>query len=206
MEWRNEKRKIKDLIPYEHNPRQITKKQVKDLQASLDRFGVADPLIINTDNVIIGGHQRKKILEELVGVAPDFEVDVRIPDRTLTEDEAKELNVRLNKNTAEWDFDILANNFDLSDLKEWGFDEKELKLDGGGAEEIEGEMEFTNELLEEHNFVVLYFTNSIDWLQAKTLFGIKTVKGLDSQEGYVRKGVGRVIDGAKFLHSLGMEL
>jgi len=107
--WHNEKRAIRDLIPYEVNPRQITNKQAKDLKASLAKFGIADPLIINTDNMIIGGHQRKKILETLLGYDPDYQIDVRVPDRELSIDEARELNVRLNKNVADWDFDILAN-------------------------------------------------------------------------------------------------
>jgi hypothetical protein len=126
IEWHNEKRKIKDLIPYVANPRQITEKQAQDLKASLERFGIADPLIINTDNTIIGGHQRKKILETLMNTDPDFEIDVRVPDRELSIDEARELNVRLNKNEAEWNFDILANNFELDDLKEWGFESDDL--------------------------------------------------------------------------------
>jgi hypothetical protein len=44
---------------------------------------------------------------------------VRVPDRELSIDEARELNVRLNKNVAEWDFDTLANNFELDDLLDW---------------------------------------------------------------------------------------
>jgi hypothetical protein len=127
--WHNEKRRIKDLVPYVANPRQITEKQAKDLKASLERFGVADPIIINTDNTIIGGHQRKKILETLMGVDPDYEIDVRVPDRELSIDEARELNVRLNKNTGSFDFDILANNFELDDLLEWGFEKSDLDLD-----------------------------------------------------------------------------
>ena len=124
--WHNEKRRIRELIPYVANPRQITDKQAADLKASLDKFGIADPIVINTDNTIIGGHQRKKILETLMGVDPDFEIDVRVPDRELSIDEARELNVRLNKNVAGWDFDVLANNFELDDLKEWGFTDFEL--------------------------------------------------------------------------------
>ena len=126
INWHNAKRAIKDLIAYVANPRQITDKQAQDLKASLDKFGIADPIIINTDNTIIGGHQRKKILETLVGVDPDFEIDVRVPDRELSIDEVRELNVRLNKNVAEWNFDTLANNFDLDDLKAWGFTDFEL--------------------------------------------------------------------------------
>ena len=95
--WHNEKRAIRDLIPYEVNPRQITNKQAKDLKASLAKFGIADPLIINTDNMIIGGHQRKKILETLLGYDPDYQIDVRVPDRELSIDEARELNARIRE-------------------------------------------------------------------------------------------------------------
>lgn len=126
LTWHDEKRAIKDLVPYVANPRQITEKQAKDLKASLDKFGLADPIIINTDNTIIGGHQRKKILESLMGVAPDYMIDVRVPDRELSIDEMRELNVRLNKNMGAWDFDILANNFELDDLLDWGFEKSDL--------------------------------------------------------------------------------
>ena len=149
--WHNEKRAIRDLIPYEVNPRQITNKQAKDLKASLAKFGIADPLIINTDNMIIGGHQRKKILETLLGYDPDYQIDVRVPDRELSIDEARELNVRLNKNVADWDFDILANNFELDDLLDWGFDKQELDLDlwaGDAPEDVEPQIDKAEELRE----------------------------------------------------------
>ena len=147
--WHNEKRAIRELIPYEANPRQITDKQAKDLKASLAKFGIADPIIINTDNMIIGGHQRKKILETLLGYDPDFQIDVRVPDRELSIDEARELNVRLNKNVAEWDFDTLANSFELDDLLDWGFDKKELDLDlwaGDAPEDVEPQIDKAEEL------------------------------------------------------------
>ena len=43
----------------------------------------------------------------------------------LSEEDERELNIRLNKNTAEWDIDLLSN-FDVVDLKEWGFKDIEL--------------------------------------------------------------------------------
>jgi len=149
INWHNEKRRIKDIVPYVANPRQITDKQAKDLKASLAKFGLADPLIINTNNELIGGHQRKKILETLLGVDPDFEIDVRVPDRELSIDEARELNVRLNKNAGQWDFDILANNFELDDLLEWGFDKGELDLDlwaEDAPEDVEPQIDKAEEL------------------------------------------------------------
>ena len=52
---------ISKLKPATYNPRQITKKQVKDLKESIEKFGVVDPIIVNKDFTIIGGHQRYMI-------------------------------------------------------------------------------------------------------------------------------------------------
>ena len=121
LEWTTEKRKISELIPYQGNPRQLTEKQAKDLSVSLERFNLADPIVINTDNTIIGGHQRISILKQ----AGDLTVDVRVPSRTLTKDELLELNLRLNRNQGQWDFDLLAN-LDEELLTSVGFESKEL--------------------------------------------------------------------------------
>lgn len=122
--WRTEKRKISELEPAPYNPRELTEKQAQDLSLSLERFNLADPIVINTNNRIIGGHQRINILKAKVG-NNGFEVDVRVPSRKLTDHEEKELNLRLNKNLGQWDFDALAN-FDEDLLKDVGFDSKEL--------------------------------------------------------------------------------
>jgi len=120
--WMTETRSINDLVPAEYNPRQLMEKQKEALQASLDRFGQAQEIAINTDGTIIGGHQRIKILKEL-----GYEtVRVSIPDRPLTKEEEKELNVRFNQNIGEWDFAALSDNFELDELTDWGFDLDEL--------------------------------------------------------------------------------
>lgn len=126
MKWHTEQRKINDLVPYEHNPRQLTEKQQKDLQASIEKFDLAEIPAINTDNMILAGHQRLRIMQ-LLGRGDEL-IDVRVPDKKLTVKEVKEYNVRSNKNTGQWDYDILANHFELDDLKLWGFEEWELKL------------------------------------------------------------------------------
>lgn len=120
--WTTERREISKLIPADYNPRQMTEKQVKTLRKSLEKFSVADPIIVNQNGRIIGGHQRCKILAD-IGIK---EVDVRIPDRQLTDEEEQELNLRLNQNKGEFDFDALANNFELDFLKEVGFDSKDI--------------------------------------------------------------------------------
>ena len=122
--WTTQKRKISELIPAPYNPREMTEKQAKDLATSLERFNLADPIVINIDNTIIGGHQRINILKAKVG-NNGFEVDVRVPSRALTKEEERELNLRLNKNLGQWNLDELAN-FDEEVLKDVGFDSKEL--------------------------------------------------------------------------------
>lgn len=124
MNWHTEKRKLSDLIDWQKNPRQLSKHDAEHIQRSLEKFGVADPLVINLDNTIIGGHQRKRILKMIND--PDYEVDVRVPERQLTDEEVAELNIRLNKNTGNWEWDILANEFEMDDLLDWGFSEEEL--------------------------------------------------------------------------------
>ena len=121
MKWKTEKREISELKPFPGNPRKADEKEVKDLDRSLERFDVADPLIINTDNVVIGGNFRLSRLKEK-GIK---EVDVRVPDRKLTRKEAEELNLRLNKNQGNWDNDLLAN-FDEDLLKEVGWEGEEI--------------------------------------------------------------------------------
>jgi|SRR5208337_181657 len=135
--WHLEKRRIKDLKPYHKNPRQLSKHDEAHLTVSLDKFGIIDKPFINTDGTIIGGHQRIKVLSKL----EHDEIEVQVPNRTLTEPEVEELNIRHNRNAGEWDYDILANEFDLEDLFDWGFTDKELALDmnnlGSDSEEKE---------------------------------------------------------------------
>lgn len=52
-----------------------------------------------------------------------------MPSRLLSPQEVAELNIRHNRNTGEWDFDILANEWDAADLTEFGFDAAELGMD-----------------------------------------------------------------------------
>ena len=127
MKWSNQTRKVAELVPAEYNPRRLTKDQAENLKKSIQKFGEVDPVVINANNHVIGGHQRLKIYADL-GIQ---EIDVRVPDVPLSEAEEKELNVRLNKNLGEWDWDTLANNFDNADLLDWGFTEKDLGLSLG---------------------------------------------------------------------------
>lgn len=114
---------IEDLIPAKYNPRTLSKVQYEHLKKSLTEFGFVDPVIVNKNNTIIGGHQRVKVWQGLGNdIVPCVQLD-------LNEEREKELNIRLNANTGEWDMDVLANEFELTDLENWGFDLKFPKTD-----------------------------------------------------------------------------
>ena len=120
-------RKIDDLIEAEYNPRKLSDGQKQSISDSIKRFGIVDPILVNVNterkNIIIGGHQRTKVARELgFKKVPCIELDLNL-------DEEKELNIRLNKNTGSFDFNLLDQNFESEDLIEWGFEDFELSSD-----------------------------------------------------------------------------
>lgn len=121
--WNNEKRKVNDLLPYSKNPRKISDKQMSDLKKSLNKFGLAEIPCIDTDNRIISGHQRIKALQ-LLGRGEEI-IDVRIPNKKLTQEEYDQYLITSNAVTGDWDFDLLKE-FNIDLLKEIGFDSNDL--------------------------------------------------------------------------------
>jgi len=122
-----ERIEINKLKPATYNPRQISKKQYKDLEESIDKFGLVDPIIVNRDMTIIGGHQRYKIWKEKAKQSKMDDITIPCVVLELNKEEERELNIRLNKSGGEWDFDLLSN-FEIEELKDWGFKEIELGL------------------------------------------------------------------------------
>jgi len=121
-----ENRQIKELIPADYNPRQLSEKQFADLKESMETFGQMEPAIVNThegrEGIIVSGHQRIKVAESLGhSVYPCIEVSLPL-------EKEKQLNIRMNKNSGSWDFDQLANMFDADDLKNWGFEDWEMGM------------------------------------------------------------------------------
>lgn len=136
------KRKISELVPADYNPRRLTEKQEKHLTESLTEFGLVDPVIVNMNsdrkNIIIGGHQRLKVWQKLGNKEIDcVELDLSI-------EKEKELNIRLNANTGEWDIDLLTSEWDKFELEEWGVD-IEWEEDLGSVEEKE-EVDLSDDL------------------------------------------------------------
>lgn len=112
-----EKKKIADLIPAPYNPRQSTAKQEQHLKESLEKFGLVEPIIFNKQTgYIVGGHFRVRELKKM-GVK---QIECVVVD--LNEDDEMELNIRLNANTGSWDWDALANDWEVVDLNAWGLE------------------------------------------------------------------------------------
>lgn len=126
LQWHNERRTAADLITWTINPRKISEQQLDQLRQSVTKFDLADPIIVDTDNVIVGGHQRLTVLK-LLGRA-DEQIDVRVPNRKLTDEEFRELALRLNRNQGEWDWQLLEEHFDVGDLLDIGFERFEFGL------------------------------------------------------------------------------
>lgn len=120
--WTLQEVPIKSLKDHAKNPRQINKDQLNRLETTIDKFGLIDKPIANKDLTIIGGHQRIKILKKQKVKL----VQCWVPDTELNEKEVDELCIALNLHRGEWDWDILANQFDALDLLEWGFTEQQL--------------------------------------------------------------------------------
>jgi DNA modification methylase len=122
--WHTEKRKVKDLIRYEKNPRILSPTQLEGLKRSLKKFDLAELPCINTDGTLVAGNQRVMVLS-LLG-REDEEIEVRVPNRSLSEKEFKDYLLTSNRSGASWDFEKLARDFDLDELLTAGFDSFDL--------------------------------------------------------------------------------
>lgn len=117
---------ISKLNHAEYNPRQITEKQMDKLVKSIEYYGFVEPVVVNKDFTIIGGHQRVKAYEILGNkTIPCTFVD-------LDKQNEKALNIALNKTGGEFDADMLQSlltELDMSglDMDLTGFDSLELE-------------------------------------------------------------------------------
>jgi hypothetical protein len=195
--------KISEVKPNPKNPRVIKdgkfQKLVKSIQEFPDMLNKR-PLIVFTDvdnkYVVLGGNMRLKACKE-IGLK---EIPIIIADE-WTEEQKNEFLIKDNVGFGEWDWDSLANEWDVEKLDDWGLD---LPIDLDAIKETKdipdiGEIEFSEELLLEHNYIVLYFDNAMDWEVAQEVYGLNKVKSKTSAEGTQKIGIGRVINGKNFI-------
>ena len=121
LDWVVSVREVKDLLPWNENPRKISRQALDKLKQKITQNGFHSVIVLDTDNTILSGNQRKTALIEL-GITT---VSVMILSRKLTDQERRKIGIESNINDGEWDFAKLKS-FDLELLQFAGFDEKEL--------------------------------------------------------------------------------
>lgn len=192
--------RLSEVKENQNNPRFIKDHKMEKLIKSLKEFPEMmelRPMVVDENMMVLGGNMRRKALG-LMG----FE---EIPDSwvkkvgELTEEQKKRFIIQDNNGFGEWDVDVLADQWEIEDLENWG-------LEIPGLDEIKetkdipdrGEKEFAEDLLLEHNYIVLYFDNAMDWEVAMDRFGLKDVR-TNTPEKSQKVGIGRVLNGRKFL-------
>ncbi len=111
--------KLSEVKLNPNNPRLIKDDKFKKLCQSLKDFPEMlelRPIVVNKDMIILGGNMRYKAAKE-IGLK---EIPVTIAD--LTEDQQREFLIKDNTSGGEWDWEVLANEWDAEQLEEWGLD------------------------------------------------------------------------------------
>ena len=126
---------IKDIIPYERNAKKHNKKQIENVMESIRQFGFVQPVVVDSDNVLIIGHCRFMAAKRL----EMNEIDAVVA-KNLTKEQADKLRLLDNKlNESEWDYDLLLEDIPELDFSgfdiDWGLPED--KASGNNIEEDE---------------------------------------------------------------------
>jgi hypothetical protein len=152
--------KIGEIKPNPTNPRVIKDAKFKQLVQSINDFPEMlklRPIIVNKDMVVLGGNMRLKACKE-TGLK---EVPIIIASE-LTEEQQREFTIKDNVGYGEWDWDELANNWDILDLKEWGLDIPNFNIEDNSEPEIDKDLlgnaldRYLNNNIKQ---IVLYFEN-----------------------------------------------
>ena len=184
--------KISEVKTNPKNPRLIKDDKFRKLVKSIQEFPQMlelRPIVVDENNIVLGGNMRLKACKE-AGLKEVYIVKAE----NLTELQKDEFIVKDNVGFGEWDWDNLANEWDAEKLDDWGLD---LPIDLDVIKETKdipdiGEIEFSEELLLEHNYIVLYFDNAMDWEVAQEVYGLNKVKSKDSSDNTKKIGIGRV--------------
>lgn len=116
---------IDKLQPAEYNPRKMDAFEMENLKKSISTFGLVEPIVVNKDMTVIGGHQRLRAATELGWTA----IDCLVLD--LSKDHEKVLNLALNRIVGSWDegklMTLIKGISETPDIKLTGFDELEVQ-------------------------------------------------------------------------------
>jgi DNA modification methylase len=135
--WHTEVRQVSSLQSWRENPRKLSKSAFAKLVERIQERGFHSVLVIDTNNTVLSGNQRKTALEHL----NIKEITVLVPNRDLTEDERKKIALESNLNDGEWNYEMLKS-FNIDLVLDIGFDMSELSKFWDKEPEIKNEEDF----------------------------------------------------------------
>lgn len=185
--------KISEIKTNPDNPRIIKNNKFYKLVNSIRQFPKMleiRPIVVNGNMVVLGGNMRLKACKE----AGLTEVPIVLAD-DLTTEEQKEFIIKDNVNFGTWDAEMLANEWDLNKLLDWGLGATDLAIQE--IEELRSEEEeeedciypITPRLSEKHDYVMIIADNEIEYSYLKTFFNLSDQKDYKSS----KVGQGRVV-------------
>lgn len=203
---------IKELKPYKKNAKKHNKEQVEQIANSIKEFGFTQPVIVDKNNCVVAGHGRilgakKAGLKSVPTVCLE----------DLTEEQIKAYRLVDNKlNESEWDVELLNEELEElfdSDINMSDFSFKRTMVDELEEEievekDVKAEVPFTKYVDENTQYVVLKFNNTRDWNHISSILGLKTVKAFSTKkdgkisQGFMRTGIGRVVDGMEAIKKI----
>ena len=143
--------KLSEIKPNPNNPRLIKDEKFQKLVNSIKEFPKMmelRPMVINSDNIVLGGNMRLKALKELG--YKDIPKEWVKSAKDLTEDEARRFIIADNVGFGEHDWEVLKNEWDVAELNEWG-----LEIPDFDVEPLEAEdKDLSDELKETFEVIV----------------------------------------------------
>ncbi len=133
--------KLSEIKPNPNNPRLIKDEKFAKLVKSIKEFPQMlelRPIVVNDDMIVLGGNMRLKACKE----AGLKEVPI-IKASSLTPEQQREFIIKDNVGFGEWDWELIANEWDAQQLTDWGLDIPDFKLE---AEAVEDDYEIPDEL------------------------------------------------------------
>jgi len=189
-------RKISEVKLNPNNPRLIKDDKFKKLVQSIKDFPEMlelRPIVVNKDMIILGGNMRYKAAKE-IGLK---EIPVTIAD--LTEDQQREFLIKDNTSGGEWDWEVLANEWDNEELESWGLDIPELKAIDESEEGDEIKIPKSLQVIPKKEYILIMADeDSEEWQELQSIFKCGLVRQggckIGSSSDKVGRGTERVFD------------
>jgi len=188
---------ISEIKPNPNNPRVIKDDKFEKLVKSIKEFPKMleiRPIVVNDDMIVLGGNMRLKACK----AAGLKEVPI-IRASELTEDEQRQFIIKDNVSGGEWDWDMLANEWDAEQLVEWGLDVPELKAIDEAEEGDEIKIPKSLQVIPKKEYVIIMADeDSEEWQELQQIFKCGLVRQggckIGSSSDKVGRGTERVFD------------